>query len=416
MEQLRSFASSHRYDVNGVKVAGCLHLKPAVTQVGPSTLLVKRTWVDAKAFEGMDLVDVAPGEPMGANALLVGETVVYPQAYAETRRRLEDSGMTIETQGINHLESFESRLDAIDQFRGFAILLMVLADYLSRIQSVPAWLKHAPGVGLTVVDLIAPMFIFAMGLVYRPSLQRRLVQDGRRQTVFHFIRRFLALIGIGTLTPWGFSWGLFQTIGGAGLISLSVVWLPSLVRLIIGVVVLGGYQVLSDNIWMRRVTPSSSWCEIKGTLSWATMLILASVFADWYYDRPQGRRFYILGSLASLGLGIVLSTWVDVSQYYVSASYVLISLGASSALFAGFHVLTERLQVRLPMLIAWGKNPLVMYVLHYWIWVFAFIGPQTSEWHIEAPVWLIVLQASGFVGVLSLVAWFMERRGWIVSL
>ena len=43
----------------------------------------------------------------------------------------------------NHHEKSGGRLDAIDQYRGFAILLMVLADYLSRIQSVPAWLKHA---------------------------------------------------------------------------------------------------------------------------------------------------------------------------------------------------------------------------------------------------------------------------------
>ena len=316
----------------------------------------------------------------------------------------------------NHLENLKGRLDAIDQFRGFAILMMVLADFLSRIQSVPAWLKHAPGVGLTVVDLIAPMFILAIGLVYRPSLQRRLLRDGRRQTVFHFIRRFLALIGIGTLTPPGFSWGLFQTIGGAGLISLLVIGLPSLVRLIIGVVVLGGYQVLLDNIWMRRLTPYSSWCEIEGVISWAMMLVLASVLADLYYDRPRGRRIFVLGILASLGMGILLSKWVEVSQYYVSASYVLIGLGASGVLFAGFHVLTERLRVRLPMLIAWGKNPLVMYLLHYWIWVFVFLGPQKSGWYIEAPVWLIVLQAGGFVGVLSLVAWFLDRRGWIVSL
>ncbi|MGB2962393.1 MAG: DUF5009 domain-containing protein [Anaerolineales bacterium] len=319
-------------------------------------------------------------------------------------------------QAKNHLENSEGRLEAIDQFRGFAILLMVLADYLSRIQSVPAWLKHAPGVGLTVVDLIAPLFIFAIGLTYKPSLQKRLLRDGRWQTVFHFIRRFLILIGIGMLTPWGYSWGLFQTIGGAGLISLLVIWLPSVVRLIIGTVLLGGYQVLSDKVWMGRVSASSSWCEMEGTLSWAAMLIMASVLADWYYDRPRGRRIFILGCLVSLGLGIVLSNWVVISQYYVSASYVLISLGASGVLFAGFHVLTERLRVHLPILIAWGKNPLVMYLLHYWIWVLVFIKPLTSSWHIEAPLWLIVLQGSGFVAVLSLVAWYMDRRGWIVSL
>jgi predicted acyltransferase len=321
------------------------------------------------------------------------------------------------SQNKDHLESFEGRLDVIDQFRGFAILLMVLADYLSRIQRVPAWLKHAPGgVGLTVVDLIAPMFIFAIGLTYRPSLQRRLLRNGRRQTILHFIRRFLALIGIGALTPPGYSWGLFQTIGGAGLISLPVIWLPSLLRLTIGAIVLGAYQVLSDKIWMRRLTPNSSWCEIEGVFSWAAMLVLASVFANLYYDSPRGRKIYVLGSLASLGLGIVLSEWIDVSQYYVSASYVLISLGASSLLFAGFHILVNRLRVSLPILSAWGKNPLVMYVLHSWIWVIVFLMPQASRWHREAQVWLVILQVSGFIGVLSLVAWFLDRHRWIVSL
>jgi predicted acyltransferase len=308
----------------------------------------------------------------------------------------------------------ESRLAAIDQFRGFAILLMVLADYLSHIESVPIWLKHARfGAGLTVVDLIAPMFIFAMALGYRPSMQRRILQQGRRKTALHFIRRYLALIGIGALTPLGYSWGLFQTIGGAGLLSLLVIWLPGLARVIIGAVGLAAYQLLLDTVWMAR-TPSTPWCIMEGVISWGMMLILASALADLYHDRPRRWRPYLLGSLASLALGIALSNWIDVSLYYVSASYVLISLGASALLFAGFHALTDRLS--LPLLIAWGKNPLLLYILHYWIWVFAFLGPRASTWHLKAPLWLIALQAAGFIGLLSLIAWFLDRRGWILSL
>lgn len=320
------------------------------------------------------------------------------------------------THDNNQLEPFNGRMNVIDQYRGFAILMMVFVDYLSRIQRVPAWLKHAPGVGLTVVDLIAPIFIFAIALVFKPSLNRRLLRDGRGQTALHFIRRFLALMGIGFLTPPGFSWGLFQTIGGAGLISLLVIWLPALARLIIGGVLLGGYQVLLDTVWMRRVTATSSWCEVEGTLSWAAMLILASVLADWYYKRPRDQRLFVLGSLISLGLGIVLSIWVEVSQYFVSASYVLIGLGASGFLFALFHFLTEKLRIHLPLLIAWGKNPILLYLLHYWIWVMVFLRPLATTWHHEAPLWLIALQVGGFVGVLSLVAWYLDRRGWIISL
>lgn len=42
-----------------------------------------------------------------------------------------------------------SRNEAIDQFRGFAILLMVLADYLAGTAMMPAWLKHADDIGYT---------------------------------------------------------------------------------------------------------------------------------------------------------------------------------------------------------------------------------------------------------------------------
>jgi predicted acyltransferase len=320
------------------------------------------------------------------------------------------------SQANNRLENSNSRLVSIDQFRGFAILLMVLANYLSRIQSVPAWLKHAPLVkGLTVVDLIAPLFIFAIGLVYRSSFQRRLLRDGRQKTIVHFLRRFLALMGIGFLTPPGYSWGLLQTIAAAGLLTLLVIWLPSKARLVIGSMVLVGYQVMLVTLWGSRA-PTSIWCEVEGVLGWAAMLILASVLADLRFDRLQNRRVYLLSVLASLGLGIVLSNWVDVSRHYVTASYVFISIGVSGLMFEGFHTLSDRLRLYLPILTAWGKNPLVLYVLHYWLWVIVFLMPEAPWWHIETPVWMIVLQASGFVGVLSLAAWFMDRRRWIVSL
>ena len=190
---------------------------------------------------------------------------------------------------------------------------------------------------------------------------------------------------------------------------IVVIQLPSLPRLAVGGALLGGYQILSDTVWMGRVTGTSSWCEIEGTLGWAAMLILASVFADWFYSHPQGQRNSLLGSLASLGLGIGLSNWIEISQYFVSASYVLISLGVSGLIFLGFHLLTEKLNIHLTLLIAWGKNPLILYLLHYWIWIYAFIAPLARTWYLHAPIWLIILQAVALLAYL--VCW---PGSWIV--
>jgi hypothetical protein len=70
----------------------------------------------------------------------------------------------------------------------------------------------------------------------------------------------------------------------------------------------------------------------------------------------------------------------------------------------------------MPLLTSWGKNPLVLYLLHYWIWIYAFLYPDSRTWHFHAPIWMIVLQAGAFIGFLSMIAWYLDQRRWIVSL
>jgi dimethylargininase len=107
IEQLRGYVEPCGYTVMVVEMKGCLHLKSAVTQVGRNTLLINRAWVDAGVFDGMELVDAAPTEPMGGNALLVGEVVVYPEAYVETRKRLEDRGVAVSAVDVSELAKAE---------------------------------------------------------------------------------------------------------------------------------------------------------------------------------------------------------------------------------------------------------------------------------------------------------------------
>jgi len=66
-----------------------------------------------------------------------------------------------------------NRLISIDYFRGQAIILMVLSNYSVGVIAVPSWLKHAQDIGLTINDLIAPIFIFAIGLTYGLSVRTR---------------------------------------------------------------------------------------------------------------------------------------------------------------------------------------------------------------------------------------------------
>jgi dimethylargininase len=95
------------YRVAPVAVHGCLHLKSAASQVGPETLLVNRQWVDAGAFEGLEWIEVSPDEPLAANALLIGETVVYPACYERSRVRLEERGIVVRPVDVSELQKAE---------------------------------------------------------------------------------------------------------------------------------------------------------------------------------------------------------------------------------------------------------------------------------------------------------------------
>lgn len=107
IEQLRALLAPFGYSVESVRVNDCLHLKSAVTQVAEDTLLVNRRWVDPDVFGRVDLIDVDPSEPHGANALLVGEAVVYAAAYPRTRNRLEDRRIRVDTVDVSELAKAE---------------------------------------------------------------------------------------------------------------------------------------------------------------------------------------------------------------------------------------------------------------------------------------------------------------------
>jgi dimethylargininase len=105
--QLVSALAPFGYEVRPVPVRGCLHLKSAVTQVGPDTLLVNHGWVDPGAFRGVDFVEVHPDEPRAANALLVGGAVVYPASHPRTAERLAGRGIEVRAVDVSELEKAE---------------------------------------------------------------------------------------------------------------------------------------------------------------------------------------------------------------------------------------------------------------------------------------------------------------------
>ncbi len=316
-----------------------------------------------------------------------------------------------------------ARIAPIDQFRGFAILLMVLADYFNNISTIPAWLKHAPDIGYTVIDLVAPLFVFAIGLTYGMSFRRRFDRDGAWRTYNHFLSRNLALIGLGFLITLGgvltnnypptTNWGLLQALGAAGLITLPFIQVNARYRWIIGLVILVSYQLLLNQYWLDQVI-NAVHNGPQGALSWGGMLIIATSLGDLYQQVDKRRLVFYL-SLVLVIFAVLLAFIVPLSKHRASASYVLLSLGLSGLIFYGFHFLDIRFSFKFPILTEWGKNPLLLYILHG-VLLGLFVIPPYPGWYFSAPIWLVIFQATALIAVLSWIGIFFNRRGWYLTI
>ena len=115
----------------------------------------------------------------------------------------------------------EKRNISIDRFRGILTFLMIFFQMIGNFNNLgvltrfcvhaPNFLVDLPGniskaingiyilPNLTIADIIAPAFMFAIGLTFIPSYMRRKEKYGKKQAIINLINRYLILVGIGVL-------------------------------------------------------------------------------------------------------------------------------------------------------------------------------------------------------------------------
>lgn len=93
--QLTALVNGSGYKVTTVPIRGGLHLKSAVTRVGERQILVNPDWVDPSQFGHIEMIEVDPSEPRAANALRIGEYVLYPAHYRKTIGALKARGLKV---------------------------------------------------------------------------------------------------------------------------------------------------------------------------------------------------------------------------------------------------------------------------------------------------------------------------------
>jgi dimethylargininase len=107
IRQLGRLISPHGFRIEVVPVTRCLHLKSAVTLVGRDTVLLNPVWIDQSCFAGLRHLAIDPGEPFAANALLIGDDVIYPEAFPATAARLQAAGVRLVTVDVSEIAKAE---------------------------------------------------------------------------------------------------------------------------------------------------------------------------------------------------------------------------------------------------------------------------------------------------------------------
>lgn len=97
VQQLARLVAPFGLTVRALAVTRCLHLKSAVTRIGPRALAINPEWIDAAAFPGWDLVTIDPAEPHAANVLWVGDALVVSAQHPRTAERLSRRGWAVHT-------------------------------------------------------------------------------------------------------------------------------------------------------------------------------------------------------------------------------------------------------------------------------------------------------------------------------
>jgi dimethylargininase len=112
-EQFRRLAEPLGYEVAFVPVRGCLHLKTGATSPRDGCVLLNPAWIDPAGFRSLEILEVPPAEPWGANVLPVNGCVLVAASAPITLERLRARGTRTVPVDISELQKAEAGLTCL---------------------------------------------------------------------------------------------------------------------------------------------------------------------------------------------------------------------------------------------------------------------------------------------------------------
>jgi len=304
----------------------------------------------------------------------------------ESASRTSDSNLP-GSQTDGSLKPASKRLESIDALRGFDMFWLMqeetgLVIALAAVLHLPFQgllakeLDHTPWIGITAWDLIAPLFLYIVGLALPFAIQSRLKRgESKRTILFHMLRRTGLLIVLGLIyngilqlqfADYRYT-GVLQRIAlsyiFAAIITLftklrgQVAWTIALLVgywAIMALIPVPGFgrnvmtpQGNLEGYIDRLFLPGKFCCYVfgdnEGYLSTipSVATVMLGVLSTHILQAKWTERWKVLaligGGVGSLGLGLLWGTVFPIITRLWTSSYTLYSNGWCMLLFALFY-------------------------------------------------------------------------------
>ncbi|HLJ85823.1 MAG TPA: DUF5009 domain-containing protein [Candidatus Angelobacter sp.] len=326
------------------------------------------------------------------------------------------------------------RIESVDIFRGFNVLLMILVDNLGLVKGLPWWTYHMPANanGMTYVDMVFPAFLFLMGMSIPPSMRSRIAKgETARQLWAHVLWRSFALIVMGLFVAnallvdagkTGMNASLWAALGFVA-IGFCLVCLPedrmrasAFLTLRIAGIVLALYLALifrrtaadGHSLWLDF----SDW-EILGLLGWAYLFVSAVYLLCRKISAFKSGMVASLLVLALAGFIAInvaskagLLAWLDSLPPYLKPLDAGLSAITMAGLLASMILTGDGIASSLRQKLSWATIGAVIFFVLGW-----FLRPLGISKIRGTPTWCLYCMSASLV-VVVLLYWFADvRRG-----
>jgi len=313
-----------------------------------------------------------------------------------------------------------ARIASMDQFRGFAIFMMIFVNHAGDFDSMP-WMLHHHREGMSINDIVAPIFLFVVGMGFRLSFLRRVKKDNLAHARWAAAGRYIFLTILGAAIYQGYWWDALTDIGLGGLLAVWAMHRKPPVRVGAACAYLALFQAIFSltgyGAWVMEHSLNGG---PLGPLSWAFPLLMGSLAYDFLATKNLRRitqSFLAWGLILSATGWLLTLRWPGIkaawpfTAYGMSAPYPLYATGLCFFLLLGFVHLCDRFHLHIPHLSVLGLNPLVLYVTQLVvIEVSHFFIPHTAS------IAVVLLTFIPLYLAHYLLAWFLQRKRIIIKI